>query len=153
MIFLSPTNRDHWRSIEALGVSRAVWRQPSKEVRIDFKSNTLSQIHYESANVLDVYSKSLRLFSYVAHTFEKAVEVCLWDLQGQHYTQYVDVYPGSFCYARYAIHERLHHVSVISDELQVYQSYSVRADLTDDQLVAYVRRKLMELEIRMGGGR
>ena len=142
MIFLNPTNRDHWSSLESLGVLRAVWREPEREVCVDFKTNTMTRVHYESHGVLEVYTKTLRLFSYVAHTFERAVELCLWDFKHEHYTQYVDVYPGSFRYARYANHERLHYISVISDELQIYRAYSVRADLTSEQLVAYIRRKV-----------
>ncbi len=145
MTNLNPSNRNHWRSIEALGAEHATWRAPSLYVQIGFITDMFEEDHYEDDGVLEVNFGAMRHFLYVARTFDRAVEVCLWDFQQKQQVQFVTVDPGSrgsFRYARYAFSQRWHHVSVVKLSGPVYRSFHVRANDSDEELVGYVRQML-----------
>ena len=144
-ITMIPTVPSAWDRIKELGAERASWKAPVLHLQCDFDTDTVYSNLDHHDGVLGVDFGAMRHFLYVASTFERAVEVCLWDLQQKQQVQFVTVDPGSrgpFRYARYAFSQRWHHVSVVKLSGPVYRSFHVRANDSDEELVGYVRQML-----------
>ena len=160
-ITMIPTVPSAWDRIKGLGAERASWHAPVLHLQCDFDTDTVYGSDHNDG-VLKVNFGAMRHFLYVASTFERALEVCLWDLQQKQQVLYVavnawskgslysitnsdDFYAknsGDFFFARYPFTARWHHVSVVKPNEPVYRAFTVRAEFADDELMEFIVRQM-----------